>query len=156
MTTARPDSPGVRFPPPLLYVAAVLVGIWLERLWPVPIPRTPLVIAVGMALTGGWLALAVPSILRFWRSNTSIIPVRPAQALVVSGYYRFSRNPMYVSLALLTAAFGCFLGTWWPIVLLIPTLVLVQVLVIIPEERYLERRFGADYVAYTRRVRRWI
>jgi protein-S-isoprenylcysteine O-methyltransferase Ste14 len=63
---------------------------------------------------------------------------------------------MYVSLALLTIAGALLLRTWWPIVLLPPTLGIVRQLVILPEERYLRRRFGTDYEAYTRRVRRWL
>jgi protein-S-isoprenylcysteine O-methyltransferase Ste14 len=63
---------------------------------------------------------------------------------------------MYVSLALLTIACGLLLATWWPLVLLVPTLAIVQQFVILPEERYLRRRFGTEYEAYARRVRRWL
>ncbi len=63
---------------------------------------------------------------------------------------------MYVGLAVLTVALGLFLDSWWPIVLLVPVLFVVRAFVIAPEEQYLERRFGADYVAYTQRVRRWL
>jgi protein-S-isoprenylcysteine O-methyltransferase Ste14 len=63
---------------------------------------------------------------------------------------------MYVSLALLTLAFAFFLNTWWIVVLLVPALLIVQRFVIVPEEKYLRRRFGAEYDAYTRRVRRWL
>ncbi len=102
------------------------------------------------------MALAFDSIDRFRRSKTTIVPIRPAEALVLSGPYRYTRNPMYVSLALLTIACGLLLATWWPVVLLLPTLVIVQLFVILPEERYLRRRFGTAYEAYTRRVRRWL
>ena len=104
----------------------------------------------------GGLALSFVSIGRFRRSGTSIVPIRPANALVLFGPYHYTRNPMYVSLALLTIASGLLLATWWPIVLLLPTLAIVQQFVILPEERYLRRRFGADYEAYARRVRRWL
>ena len=100
--------------------------------------------------------LALDSIRRFLRSRTSIVPIRPADALVLSGPYRFTRNPMYLSLALFTVACGILLGSWWPILLLAPTLVSIQQFVILPEERYLRRRFGAAYELYTRRVRRWV
>ena len=82
--------------------------------------------------------------------------MRPAEALVLSGPYHYTRNPMYVSLALLTIGCGLLLATWWPIVLLVPTIAAVQQFVILPEERYLQRRFGTEYEAYTRRVRRWL
>jgi protein-S-isoprenylcysteine O-methyltransferase Ste14 len=111
---------------------------------------------VAWALTLAFLALAVSSIGNFRRSHTSIVPVRPATALVITGPYRFTRNPMYVGLAALTSALALFMNTWWPIVLLAPVLLMVRVFVIGPEERYLHRRFGSDYVAYTHRVRRWL
>ena len=63
---------------------------------------------------------------------------------------------MYVGLALLTLALGLFMDNWWPILLLVPVLLAVRVFVIAPEERYLQRRFGAEYVGYTQRVRRWV
>ena len=100
--------------------------------------------------------LIVSSIGNFRRSRTSIIPVRPATALVIAGPYRFTRNPMYVALAALTVGLGLFLDSWWVMLLLVPVLIGVRLFVIAPEERYLQRRFGADYISYMRRVRRWV
>jgi protein-S-isoprenylcysteine O-methyltransferase Ste14 len=121
-----------------------------------PIAGGRLITVIGAVCVLGWVALAFDSIERFRRSKTTIVPIRPAEALVLSGSYRYTRNPMYVSLALLTIACGLLLATWWPVVLLLPTLVIVQLFVILPEERYLRRRFGPAYEAYTRRVRRWL
>ena len=154
--TARSDNPGVWFPPPLWYALAVLIGVLLDRRWPLPLAAGPLTTIAGAFFVVGWIALSFPSIGRFRRSKTSIVPIRPAEALVLSGPYHYTRNPMYVSLALLTIACGLFLTTWWPLVLLVPTLAIVQQFVILPEERYLRRRFGDEYEAYTRRVRRWL
>jgi len=151
-----PDNPGVRVPPPALYALAVLAGYMLNRRWPLPMAGSAVVRVTAWALTVVWAALTVSSIGNFRRSRTSIVPIRPATTLVISGPYRFTRNPMYVGLAMLTVAMGLFMGSGWPIVLLIPVLLAVRVFVIAPEERYLERRFGADYVGYTRRVRRWL
>jgi protein-S-isoprenylcysteine O-methyltransferase Ste14 len=152
----RPDNPGVRVPPPALYALAVLVGYLLNQRWPLPINGGASVQALAWLLVGVWLVLTVSSIGNFRRSRTSIVPIRPATTLVIAGPYRFTRNPMYVGLAALTVALGLFLDSWWPIVLLVPVLFVVRAFVIAPEERYLERRFGADYVAYTQRVRRWL
>jgi protein-S-isoprenylcysteine O-methyltransferase Ste14 len=154
--TPQPDNPGVWFPPPLWYALAVLVGIFLDRRWPLSIAAAPFTTVAGLLFVVGWLALAGASIGQFRRSQTSIVPIRPADSLVVAGPYRYSRNPMYVSLALLTIGCGLLLATWWPMILLVPTLILVQQFVIRPEERYLRRRFGTQYEAYTRRVRRWL
>jgi protein-S-isoprenylcysteine O-methyltransferase Ste14 len=154
--TAQTDHAGVWFPPPFWYAFAVLGGVLLDRRWPLPIAGGRLITAIGAVCVIGWMALAFGSIDRFRRSKTTIVPIRPAEALVLSGPYRYTRNPMYVSLAFLTIACGLLLATWWPVVLLLPTLVIVQLFVILPEERYLRRRFGLAYEAYTRRVRRWL
>ena len=151
-----PDSPGVRVPPPALYAVAVLGGYALNRRWPLPVGDGGLIEGVAWVLTLTWLALTVSSIGNFRRSRTSIIPVRPATALVIAGPYRFTRNPMYVGLAALTGALALFMDTWWPMLLLVPVLLVVQRFVIVREEEYLKRRFGADYVTYSRRVRRWL
>ena len=152
----RPDSAGVRIPPPVLYALAVLIGYLLNRRWPLPIGDGVSVQALAWVLVGVWLILTVSSIGNFRRARTSIVPIRPATSLVIAGVYRFTRNPMYVGLAALTVALGLFLDSWWPIVLLIPVLLFVRVFVIATEERYLERRFGTAYLTYTQRVRRWL
>jgi len=151
----RPDNPGVWFPPPLWYALAILAGALLDRRWPLPIVAGPLTTMAGVVVVVAG-ALAFVSIGRFRRADTSIVPISPAAALVVSGPYEYTRNPMYVGLGLVTIAGGLFLATWWPILLLAPTLAIVQQFVILPEERYLRRRFGAEYEAYARRVRRWL
>jgi protein-S-isoprenylcysteine O-methyltransferase Ste14 len=149
------DSPGVHVPPPLFYAGAVIAGWLLDRPWPLPIEsvwRTVL----GWVFVAGWAVLAASAVGLFRRKQTSLITIRPASTLVTSGPYAVTRNPMYVSLALLTIAFGLFLNTWWTVLLLVPTLLIVQQFVIVPEERYLRRQFGVEYEAYTRRVRRWL
>ena len=154
--SGAPDSPGVRFPPPFLYAAAVAGGLILNRWWPLPVGRSALVTSIGAGLALAGFGLMFGSIGVFWRSRTSIIPVRPASTLVIAGPYRFTRNPMYVGMAAVTVALGLILDTWWPTLLLPPALWLVQRLVISREERYLLRRFPGQYEAYMRRVRRWL
>jgi protein-S-isoprenylcysteine O-methyltransferase Ste14 len=150
------DNPGVRLPPAVLYVVAVVGGYMLNRRWPLRIGQHDIVQVAAWALTIAWLGLTIASVGKFWRARTSMVPIRPATVLVISGPYRFTRNPMYVGLALLTIALGLFADSWWPIVLLLPVLWVIDRFVIAREERYLTRRFGADYVTYTERVRRWL
>jgi protein-S-isoprenylcysteine O-methyltransferase Ste14 len=152
----RADSPGVRVPPPLLYAVAIVGGLLLNRRWPLPIGAGTFDRVFGALLVAAWAALTAISFQSFWRMHTSIVPIRPATALVSSGPYRFTRNPMYVGLAFLTMAAGLLVDSWWPALLLVPTLTLVRQFVILPEERYLRRRFGDEYDAYTRHVRRWL
>jgi protein-S-isoprenylcysteine O-methyltransferase Ste14 len=150
------DNAGVRIPPPVFYAAAVVVGLLFDGVHSLPIAPAGIRITVAGVLIAAWLYLMIGSIQLFWRQRTSIVPIRPSTALVVSGPYRVTRNPMYVGLGLLTAALGFILNTWWPIVVLLPTLVAVDHFVIQREEAYLRRRFGGEYDTYTRQVRRWL
>jgi protein-S-isoprenylcysteine O-methyltransferase Ste14 len=153
---ASTDNPGVRFPPPLLYAAAVIGGWLLDARWPLPITSSSARSALAWLLVAGWAVLAASAVGLFRRQRTSMMPFRPATTLVTRGPYAWTRNPMYVSLAILAVAFAVFLNTWWVVLLLLPVLLAVRQFVILPEEHYLRRRFGAEYEAYTRRVRRWL
>jgi protein-S-isoprenylcysteine O-methyltransferase Ste14 len=140
---------------------AIVLGLLFDGVHSLPIV-TPtavasgrIVLVVAWLLVAGWLYLTSTAFQLFRRRHTSVLPIRPSTTLVVAGPYRFTRNPMYLGLALLTIALSLFLNTWWPIILLVPTLIVVQSLVIAREESYLRRRFGAEYDAYACHVRRW-
>jgi protein-S-isoprenylcysteine O-methyltransferase Ste14 len=155
---SSPANAGVHFPPPLLYVAGIVAGWLADRAHPLPITghpsalRSALVIAFGL----GWLALFAPAWSGFLRKRTTIIPNRPAAALVTSGVYRLTRNPMYVSLVLLYLAVTLALDSWWPLAFLPLVVLAVDRLVIRREERYLAHAFPGEYDEYRRRVRRWL
>lgn len=147
---------GVRFPPPALYLLGLLAGIVLEIVvgsgdLPFPFAVIAAVIGVSMftVLSGGALSL-------FTRSGTSPIPATPATALVTTGPYRYTRNPMYLGLAFLYAGIALVFGLLWALAALPVVLLIVDRVVIPPEERHLEARFGDEYRAYKTRVRRWI
>ena len=160
MTATRPPDPpdhaDMRVPPPLLYLAAFLVGLALERLLPMPVIPHSVGRPLGAVLVTAWAGLMFWSGDSFRRARTSVLPIRPTTALVTVGPFSFTRNPMYLSLALLYAGLALWLGTVWPLVLLLPLLLLVQRVVIEREERYLERKFGEEYRRYRARVRRWL
>jgi protein-S-isoprenylcysteine O-methyltransferase Ste14 len=103
-----------------------------------------------------FVALFAWSLRWFARQKTTIIPDKPANALVLDGPFRFTRNPLYLAMALLSTGTGLWLNTWWVLVLLFPAIAAVDRFVITREEAYLRRRFGAEYDAYTARVRRWL
>jgi protein-S-isoprenylcysteine O-methyltransferase Ste14 len=146
----------VRIPPPFFFLIPILGGLALHRSWPWPVPGSPVLDAIAGVLVVAWLLLMMPSLILFFTAGTSPLPFRPANRLVISGAYRFTRNPMYLGFALLTLASGPLFDSWWPVALLPIALVLVQRFVIAREERYLRRRFGAEYESYCRRVRRWL
>lgn len=156
ITDTPNDNPGVRFPPPVVYVAAMVLGYLMQRLAPLAIGGGLVRVAAAWTFVGLWAAITIAAFHAFWSRRTSIVPVRPATTLVAAGPYRFTRNPMYVGLASLTLGVGSWMNTWWVILLLVPALILIDRFVIAREEAYLRRRFGADYDEYMRRVRRWV
>jgi protein-S-isoprenylcysteine O-methyltransferase Ste14 len=115
-----------------------------------------LLAASVLLLAAGLVGMA--SVRAFARHETTVNPLRPERAsrLVAAGIYRYSRNPMYLSLLLALAAWAIWLGSW-PAVLVVPAFLLaMNRWQIQPEERALSALFGADYEAYCRRVRRWL
>ena len=156
MAPAAGDSSGVHVPPPFFYLAAIGGGALLRRYVPLTIGWDgPRVIAAWafIALFAGLMAW---SFIWFARRRTTIIPNKPARALVLDGPFRLTRNPLYLAMALFTVGAGLWLNTWWVLILLGPAVALVDRLVISREEAYLRRRFGAEYDAFTARVRRWL
>jgi protein-S-isoprenylcysteine O-methyltransferase Ste14 len=83
-------------------------------------------------------------------------PGRPTTAITSSGPYRFSRNPLYVSLTLMFLGLTLAANTWWGLVLLVPVLMLMHFGVVLREERYLDRKFGETYRQYRASVRRYV
>jgi protein-S-isoprenylcysteine O-methyltransferase Ste14 len=156
--SSPPANAGVRYPPPLLYVAGIVVGWLAQRAWPLPITGHPSAIRMwlGIAFGLGWLVLGGPALGAFFSNHTAIIPDRPATTLVTTGVYRFTRNPMYVSLVLLYLAVTLALDSWWPMIFLPLVVIAVDRLVIRREERYLVHAFPSEYAAYRERVRRWV
>jgi protein-S-isoprenylcysteine O-methyltransferase Ste14 len=90
------------------------------------------------------------------RSGPALIPFNPSTRIVAHGLYRFTRNPMYIGFALRTLGLAILVDSAWMLLSVPVGLVLIDRIVITREERYLERKFGDEYLNYKRRVRRWI
>jgi protein-S-isoprenylcysteine O-methyltransferase Ste14 len=159
VTDERPTNPGVHFPPPFVFVAAFLLGMAIDR-WVRDLrfgdASRPVLLVTGWLLIAFGLGVMYWAVWTFTRARTSLLPFRPATAMVASGPYRFSRNPMYVGLTLLYVGLSLLTAMAWPLVMLPLALVALTALVIRREERYLEAAFGAEYAAYRARVRRWL
>jgi protein-S-isoprenylcysteine O-methyltransferase Ste14 len=159
MTTPAPrPHAGVNFPPPFVYVAGVLAGWLLNRRWRLPVTGGGSSVreALAVVLMVAWLAISVAAFAAFRRQRTTIIPNRPASAVVTDGPYRYTRNPMYVSLIALYLALALLMNTWWPIILLPVVILVIDRAVIAREERYLSSAFPDAYGPYSARVRRWV
>ena len=151
-------NPGIHYPPPFIYVAGLVLGWLVDRLRPLPIVGLPSVLRFALAVLFGiaWLLLFGAALTVFRRERTTMIPNQPASALATTGIYSRTRNPMYLSLAILYLAVTLVLDSWWPLLLLPLVLVVVDRFVIVREERYLTHAFPHDYDEYRRRVRRWL
>ncbi len=147
-----------RVPPPLV-AGTVALLMWLAaRSFPAldfPLPaKGALAVAVGVAAS----AFGAVAIGQFLRARTSMNPMRPdgASALVVSGVYRVSRNPMYVADLGLLVAWALWLANVVAFALLPAFVAYINRFQIAREERVLEARFGAAFADYRRVVRRWL
>lgn len=90
------------------------------------------------------------------RARTPLDPRKPTTAIVTAGAFRFSRNPIYLSLLLLYLGIASLINALWIFLLALPLVVVLQRGVVEREERYLERKFGDEYMVYKNRVRRWM
>lgn len=155
--TPSPPHPGVKFPPPFLFIGGLAAGAGLDRLWPLPLGSRELwAEAVATVIIAAGLALMFWAIFSFARARTAIIPHRPASMLVLAGPYKLTRNPMYVGFTLVYLGATLLLNTLWPLILLPLVIVILIRTVIQREERYLAGAFGSDYEEYRRKVGRWL
>jgi protein-S-isoprenylcysteine O-methyltransferase Ste14 len=150
------DTAGVRVPPPLIYLAGLVVGFGLEVL----LPGTSLPIGARWVLGGvvfvAGLGLAMSFNTAFARQGTAVEPWKPTTAIVTSGPYRLTRNPAYLSMALMYVGIA-LLGDALSVLVPLPVvLAAIDRGVIAREERYLERKFGREYLNYKETSRRWI
>ncbi|MBZ5579447.1 MAG: isoprenylcysteine carboxylmethyltransferase family protein [Acidobacteriia bacterium] len=147
---------GVWLPPPLIYLAVFVLALFLQAHWRLPAIPEILSGAGGPVLIAAGVLLSAWSIGFFRRARTSLIPMKPTTALVIAGPYRFTRNPMYLSLVIVYLGAALLFQILWA-VLLTPLVVLaVQFGVVRKEERYLHEKFGEDFSRYQASVRRWI
>jgi protein-S-isoprenylcysteine O-methyltransferase Ste14 len=155
---SSPPHAGVAYPPPLLYVVGLAVGVGLHRWrpWPITAGASTARMTLAILCLLAWAAIFLGALTTFRRARTTMIPNRPATALVSDGPYRFTRNPMYVSLVALYLAVTLFVDSWWPLVLLPVVMLAVDRMVIAREERYLGAAYPTEYSAYRARVRRWL
>jgi protein-S-isoprenylcysteine O-methyltransferase Ste14 len=150
------DTAGVIAPPPLIYLGALGVGFALDaRIGTRSLPAAATV-PIGAALIVAGSGLLGSFARSFQRASTPIDPYTPSEVLVTDGPYRMTRNPGYLGMALTYAGIAIISNAPWALLALPPAIAIVDRGVIAREERYLQRKFGAPYVDYKRRVRRWL
>ena len=142
--------------PPLVYLASLVVGTLIQLLRPAPFIPVALAAPVGIILVVIAIALFTSSAGKFRAAGTPVPARKPTMAIVRTGPYRFSRNPIYLAFSLLQLGVAIWVNSLWLLATLIGAMALIHYVVIPKEEQYLERRFGAEYLDYKSSVRRWI
>ena len=158
MTVPSKDGARVRFPPPLVFLGAIVLGVIVQRK---AVPLS-LVFARGLRLAAAVLivacgvSLVASARILFKRTGQNPIPWKPTPELISQGPYRFTRNPMYVGVTLFVIGLGLAVNNLWISLFAAPALLVVHFIAVLPEERYLAEKFGESYRSFLAQVRRYL
>jgi protein-S-isoprenylcysteine O-methyltransferase Ste14 len=154
--TDNQDNPDINVPPPLIYVVPLILGLLVDKRAHVPFLPRSAARGLGWPLVGGGVLLSRWFLQTMHDADAPVRTDKPVPRLTTEGPFRYTRNPGYLSLAMLYAGIAVLRNSLWAILLLPLVLIVIQREVIGREERYLERTFGEEYLAYKARVRRWV
>lgn len=144
-------------PPPLVFLGALVIGVVLNFIRPLPIfsgPRIGDVLGLLAALASG--ALAYWALRTMLRAGEQPDPGAPTKRIIRRGPFARSRNPIYLSFALFDIGVALLINSLWIVLALAVLMVYVDIGIVRREERYLEQEFGDEYLDYKRSVRRWL
>jgi protein-S-isoprenylcysteine O-methyltransferase Ste14 len=142
--------------PPLVYLTSIVVGTLIHLAAPLSFVPRPLAVPLGVSLVVAAIALFYFSAAKFRAAGTPVPARKPTTAIVRSGPYRFSRNPIYLAFSVFQLGIAIWVNSLWLLATLAGALALMHFVVIPKEEQYLERRFGDEYLNYKAAVRRWL
>lgn len=146
-----------RPPPPVIYLAFLIAGLLVNSYYQIPLSSGTIILWIlGAGILLGGLTVGASALNAMRRARVSPIPWKDPPKLVVDGPFRFSRNPLYVSLAVMYIGISVAANSIWPLILLPLAIVIVDRRVIVAEEKLLEKKFGENYRNYKSRVRRWL
>jgi protein-S-isoprenylcysteine O-methyltransferase Ste14 len=144
-------------PPPLLYLATLLIGFLLQWLFPISVLPPGLVpLAAGVVVLALGILLMFSAVRTMRRAGTSPMPTQPTTAIVTTGPFRYTRNPIYLGFTLICLGIAIAANNVWVLPPLLVVLVFMTRAVIPREEHYLSQKFGSAYPDYAARVRRWL
>ena len=160
MAEGRPRGPNVWIPPPLLYALPFATGMLVQHWMPIRIvsgdgPARIIALAGAAEIFIG-ASLGVWAVRTFRQLQTPVVPMHPALALADNGPYAFTRNPMYLGLAIVYLGIALVANASWPLLFLPAAMALTYLFAIRREEAYLAEEFGDAFAAYRARVRRWL
>jgi protein-S-isoprenylcysteine O-methyltransferase Ste14 len=141
--------------PPRIYLASICAGVFLEQLAPLLVASHRLAAPLGASLAAISVALLAWSVAKFRAAGTPVPAREPTTAIVRTGPYRFSRNPIYLAYSLFHLGLAIGMNSAWLLATLAVALWLIHYRVIPREEQYLAQKFGAEYLDYKAAVGRW-
>ncbi len=150
------DKANVVVLPPVIFVGALLLGLLIDFMVPIRVlSRTP-ALWLGALLILISIPIFVSAMRELVKAKTAFDVRKPTTTIVRTGAFRFSRNPIYLSMMMLYLGTASLINSLWIYILLVPATIVLQIGVIWREENYLEQKFGEDYQHYKAQVRRWI
>ncbi len=149
-------GPGVRIHPPIVFAASILAGYGIDAIWPLAMPFDLHGKTVAIILLIPALLIAGLCMREFYRAKTDVRPDRPDTALITTGPYTLSRNPLYLMLVIVQFMVAAWMNMAWIALMSVVSVIAITRYAIAREERYLEQLFGQEYRDYKAHVRRWI
>jgi protein-S-isoprenylcysteine O-methyltransferase Ste14 len=159
MSDARTEAPKVITFPPVIPIGTIVISALLEWLHPLgyiaafPLPWRS---AIGVILIACGVALSASGQLNLKRGGTNVVPWLPSLALVERGVYRWTRNPIYLGGSFIMLGIAHLFALDWLLVLFLPAHVILHFGIVVPEETYLEGKFGDAYRSYKVAVPRYL
>jgi protein-S-isoprenylcysteine O-methyltransferase Ste14 len=139
-----------------VYLASIILGALIQYVAPFPFLPPSLALPLGASLVVVAIALVISAAAKFRAAGTPVPARKPTTAIVRTGPYGFSRNPIYLAFSLFQLGLALWVNSLWLLATLFVAVALMHFVVIPKEEQYLERRFGSQYLEYKASVRRWL
>ena len=151
------DTPGVYVPPPVIMAGFLIAGFIANYFTKTSFGALIQIVAiVGIALIVGGFVLVFWCAWLYRKAKTSILPHTKDSAIIDTGPFGFSRNPIYLSMVLVFVGVCFYFNAPIALLFILPSILVLRYYVIAKEEAYLIRRFGDVYLSYQSRVRRWL
>ena len=155
--TSSPDKAQVTVPPPLFFLVPFGVGVAVQLAVPIRfLPLGWIQLAAGLPLVVMGLAFSLTAARKLMGAETDLMFTKSTSVILDRGPYRLSRNPIYIGASVMYIGAGIAVNSVWPLALFPVAIMLVLFRAILPEERYLETKFGQPYRDYKSAVRRWL